>query len=76
MRKYKNCTSILVILVCTRLIPFAQQNNHTADSVAILQSQALKQTEQKKGYANDHPGAQWFPKAGLGLFYSLGHGSC
>jgi alpha-L-fucosidase len=63
---------ILVILIIARLAPFAQQNNNTADSVAVLQAQALKQTEQKKGYFNDHPGAQWFPKAGLGLFIHWG----
>jgi len=63
---------ILFILTFARLAPFAQQNNHTADSVAVLQAQALKQTEQKKGYFNEHPGAQWFPKAGLGLFIHWG----
>ena len=63
---------ILVILIFAWIAPFAQDNKKTADTVAILQAQALKQTEQKKGYANDHPGAQWFPKAGLGLFIHWG----
>ena len=41
---------ILVILLFAKTAPFAQDNNTKADSVAILQAQALKQTEQKKGF--------------------------
>ena len=72
MKKYKNRFCILVVLICIRLIPFAQQNKNAVDTIAFLQSQELKQTEQKKGYYNNHPEAQWFPKAGLGLFIHWG----
>ena len=70
MKRYKNRISILVILICIRLIPFAQQNIYTADTIANLQAQELMQIEQKKGYSNNHPKTQWFPKASLGLFNS------
>ncbi len=47
MKKYKNRFCILVVLICIRLIPFAQQNKNAVDTIAFLQSQELKQTEQK-----------------------------
>lgn len=51
---------------------YAQQIKVVPDSVALLQAQQLKQTEQKKVISNNHPNAQWFPKAGLGLFIHWG----
>jgi len=50
----------------------AQQNNVAVDSAALFQAQQLKQTEQNVGPHNSHPNAQWFPKAGLGLFIHWG----
>jgi len=50
----------------------AQQNKIAVDSTALLQAKQLKQAEQKNGPSNSHPDAQWFPKAGLGLFIHWG----
>jgi alpha-L-fucosidase len=50
----------------------AQQNNVAVDSATLFQAQQLKQTEQNVGPRNSHPNAQWFPKAGLGLFINWG----
>jgi len=62
-----------VVLLLVLLTPAnAQQNKVLADSSALLQAQQLKQTEQKKVIPNNHPNAQWFPKAGLGLFIHWG----
>lgn len=50
----------------------AQHNKPLVDSAAILQAQQLKQTPQATTYFSNHPDAQWFPKAGLGLFIHWG----
>lgn len=43
-----------------------------ADDAASGQAEALGQANRKSGPANAHPDAQWFPKAGLGLFIHWG----
>ena len=49
------------------------QNQATVDTTAAhMQAVLLKQTNQKEGYFNPHPQAQWFPDAGLGLFIHWG----
>jgi alpha-L-fucosidase len=50
----------------------AQQSNTLTDSVAFFQAQQLQQTDRNTGSSNNHPDAQWFPKAGLGLFIHWG----
>lgn len=73
MKKHR--ISILYIAIFSTLFlqVNAQQNKVVVDSAALLQAQQLKQTEQKQvGYSNSHPDAQWFPKAGLGLFIHWG----
>jgi len=50
----------------------AQQNKAVIDSAALMQAQQLKQVEQKAGLSSSLPQAQWFPKAGLGLFIHWG----
>lgn len=50
----------------------AQQNKAVIDSAALMQAQQLKQVEQKAGLSSSIPQAQWFPKAGLGLFIHWG----
>lgn len=72
MHSYKIIMTLFT--VCSGLGQFllAQQNKNIPDSVAFFQAQQLKQTEQKNVYFNSHPDAQWFPKAGLGLFIHWG----
>ncbi len=50
----------------------AQQTSNMPDSAAIFQAQQLQQIARNAGGANMHPDAQWFPKAGLGLFIHWG----
>ncbi len=65
--------TLLIIFSFGLLLPInAQPTKVTADAAALLQAQQLKQTEQKKVIPNNHPDAQWFPNASLGLFIHWG----
>ena len=64
--------AILVGLIFSISHLGAQQNKPLVDSVALLQAQQLQQTAKSIAYSSNHPGAQWFPKAGLGLFIHWG----
>jgi alpha-L-fucosidase len=55
-------------------IPLKSKQESEAES-ADSQAKALKQDQQKAGYSNNHPLAQWFPEAGLGLFIHWGMAS-
>ena len=72
MGKYENYIACVVLLSFSWVVSNAQQNKPGPDSAALLQAKKLRQTEQKIGYSNSHPDAQWFPKAGLGLFIHWG----
>ena len=60
---------IKYILFCLVLIPSMvwSQNNDSKEQHALLQ-----QIGSKQPLLNNHPLAQWFPDAGLGLFVHFG----
>lgn len=72
MKFYKSKIAFVTIISCLSCNLFGQTNKNPSDSIAYLQAQQLKQTEHKNVYSNSHPNAQWFPKAGLGLFIHWG----
>jgi len=61
-------------LFCSALAGLMLTNHIHADSAADGQAVELGQADRNKsqGARNDHPGAQWFPEAGLGLFIHWG----
>jgi alpha-L-fucosidase len=69
----KKYLSMLVVTLSLSLSQAnAQRLSTVPDSAAMFQAQQLQQTARNVGGANTHPDAQWFPKAGLGLFIHWG----
>jgi len=67
MIRTKKCLIAVITICLTMQAPIFAAND------ADLQAQTLKQSgKQQAGPRNAHPGAQWFPDAGLGLFIHWG----
>lgn len=64
----------LTKFLCPALVGLMLTSHLPADNIADGQAAELGQADRNKsqGARNDHPDAQWFPQAGLGLFIHWG----
>ena len=63
-------TILLSMLLIPTLLP--AQNDDAASAQHLILGQQASGSTQLKSRTNTHPDAQWFPKAGFGLFVHLG----
>lgn len=69
----KNSLSILAVLACLLISLPSMHQAVAADAAADNQAKALGQSKPRVPQEkNNHPDAQWFPDAGLGLFIHWG----
>lgn len=68
MKKFL-CVMTLLALI---FIPILAQNNDAANAQHLILGQQASGAVQLQSRTNTHPDAQWFPKAGLGLFVHIG----
>ena len=72
MQKRRLCKTMLMFVACFATLTVSAQDDEVARAQHTILGQNSAQVGVSVPVRNTHPDAQWFPKAGFGLFIHFG----